>query len=39
MIKKFSSRLGEAIAHAGIVIYTDPVLLERDQDTVVRTLD
>ena len=39
MIKKFSSRLGEAIAHAGIVIYTDPTFLERDPDTAVRTLD
>ena len=37
--KQFSSRLGEAISHAGIVIYTDPILLERDPDTAVRTLD
>jgi len=39
MIKKFSSRLGEAIAHAGIVIYTHPVLLESDLKTTVRTFD
>ena len=37
--KKDFSRIGEEIAHAGIVIYTDPVFLRRDPETAVRTLD
>ena len=37
--KDFSSTVGEAVTHAGIVIYTDPIFLRRDPETAVRTLD
>jgi hypothetical protein len=37
--KDFSSTVGEAVTHAGIVIYIDPIFLRRDPETAVRTLD
>lgn len=37
--KDFSGTVGETVAHAGIVIYTDPVFLRRGPETAVRTLD
>lgn len=37
--KDFSSTVGNEIGHAGIVIYTDPLLLRSDPAGAVRTLE
>jgi len=37
--KDFSGTVGDEINHAGTVIYTDPVLLRREPETAVRTID
>lgn len=37
--KDFGGTIGDAIDHAGIVIYTDPVFLREDPENAVLTLD
>lgn len=37
--KDFSGPLSESVDHAGIMIYTNPVLLRDDPDGVVRTIE
>jgi hypothetical protein len=37
--KDFGGPIGNSVAHAGIVIYTDPVFLRREPGSAVRTLE
>jgi len=37
--KDFSGSVGNSVDHAGIMIYTNPVLLRDDPDGVVRTIE
>lgn len=37
--KDFGGSVGDAVAHAGILIYTDPVFLRREPGSAVRTLE
>lgn len=35
----FGGTVGDAVDHAGIIIYTDPVFLQTEPDRAVRTID
>lgn len=38
-MKDFGGRLGSAVDHAGVVIYTEPLFLRAEPDSAVRTLE